>query len=72
MSNMKKFLILFFILFLTIPSYSTVTSKRTIRQSHKTSKVKYRKRTGKNYGRFKRIYPYGNSKYYKGVRINKK
>jgi hypothetical protein len=69
---MKKFLILLFVLFLTIPSYSTITSKRTIRQHQKTLRVKYRKRTGKNYGKFKRIYPYGNSKYYKGIRINKK
>ena len=71
MSNMKKFLILFFILFLTIPSYSTITSKRTIRQSQKILRIKYPKKTGRNYGRFKRIYSYSNSKYYKGVIINK-
>ena len=69
---MKKFLILLFVLFLTIPSYSTVTSKRIIRQSQKTLRIKYPKKNGKNYGRFKRIYPYYNSKYYKGLIINKK
>ena len=72
MNNMKKFLILLFILFLKIPSYSTITSKKNIRQSQKTLRVKYHKKNGRNYGRFKRIYPYINSKYYKGVLINKK
>ena len=69
---MKKFLILLFILFLTIPSYSTITSQKTIRQSQRTLRIKYPKKTGKNYGRFKRVYSYCNSKYYKGVLINKK
>lgn len=66
---MKKILILFIILFLTIPSYSTVTSKKIIRQSQKTLRIKYPKRTGKNYGKFKRHYPFGNNKYYHGVKI---
>lgn len=66
---MKKFLILFIILFLTIPSYSTVTSKKIIRQSQKTLRIKYPKKYGKNYGKFKRIYYFGNNKYYKGIKI---
>ena len=69
MNNMKKILILFIILFLTIPSYSTITSKRTIRQSQKTLRIKYPKRTSKNYGKFKRHYPFGNNKYYYGIKI---